>query len=116
MESESRVESKRPAVFRGFDGAEGVGTLSAAVSIALVKLLAMEELEALFGLAGESRVGRASLGEDGTCRDSWSIGRASLSRAIGVAYDGISTQESRFAIAGGQNKTIPRVPRSYSLL
>lgn len=70
MESESRVESRRPAVFRGSEGAEGVGTLRAAVSIALVRLLAMDELEAFAGLAGESEARREGLGEDGTCRDS----------------------------------------------
>ena len=45
IESESLVESNRPAVFRGSDGVDDAGTFKAAASTAFVKFVVKEELE-----------------------------------------------------------------------
>ncbi|KAG8859915.1 hypothetical protein FRB91_005785 [Serendipita sp. 411] len=66
MESESRVESRRPSVFRGSDGVVGAGALRAAEMMAFVKFPAMKELELALALPLEvfSRFACVTPGDD----------------------------------------------------
>jgi hypothetical protein len=70
IESESLVESNRPAVFRGSDGVDGAGTFKAAASTAFVKFVVKEELVSLLaGPDGGSLEFLEALGDDGVASE-----------------------------------------------
>jgi hypothetical protein len=86
IDSESLVESNRPAVFRGSDGVDGVGTFKAAESTAFVKFVVREERESLLARPEGGSVDFLEvLGDVGVANEVCEMSDSESSPTMGVA-------------------------------